>query len=101
MAGVNRIARRRHPAGLPDRPGSTKSAPGQLDGAPSAEPPQRSRVTLEASVICGLLGEPQPDRNRMARGSGFIVPILVDRDGFAAAVSALGARQAFARRRLL
>jgi hypothetical protein len=37
----------------------------------------------------------------MARGSGFIVSILVDRDGFAAAVSALGARQAFARRRLL
>ena len=28
MAGINRIARRRHPARLPDQPGSTKTAPG-------------------------------------------------------------------------
>jgi hypothetical protein len=28
MAGINRIARRRHPARLPDQPGSTKPAPG-------------------------------------------------------------------------
>ena len=33
MAGINRIARRRHPARLPDQSGSTKLAPGQLDGA--------------------------------------------------------------------
>jgi hypothetical protein len=33
IAGINRIAKRRHPAHLPDQPGSTKPALGQLDGA--------------------------------------------------------------------
>jgi len=42
MDGINRIARCRHPAPLPDQPGSTKPAPGQLDGAqPPAVPSSR------------------------------------------------------------